>query len=84
MNATFTDPLGGLPAARWDEIAGPCFYGSALSLRLCALATGSTCGGVHVELTSRGLPAPDERGVLIGARRGYLTELFAGPSAIHH
>jgi uncharacterized protein len=46
----FSDPLGGLPDEVWDEMAGERFYSSALWLRLCALASGSTSGGLHVDL----------------------------------
>lgn len=50
----FTDPLGGLPDREWDEMAGPRFYSTALWLRLCALAPGSTSGGLHLELPGGG------------------------------
>ncbi|MDQ2838593.1 MAG: GNAT family N-acetyltransferase [Actinomycetota bacterium] len=108
LDSYFDNPLGGLSDQAWDELAGEKFYCSALWLRLCALAPGSTSGGVHVELpgggraavpvaavrhepnansrwgdqlTQRGLPSPAERGLLVGQRRGYLTELMYSPGA---
>ncbi len=50
----FTDPLGGLPDARWDEMAGARFYSSALWLRLVGLEPGARSGGIHVELPGGG------------------------------
>jgi hypothetical protein len=105
---TFADPLGGLDDAAWDAIAGDRFYSGALWLRLCALAGGAVCGGVHVDLpggqraavpvaavtdepnphcrwadklTEWELPAPDPQGILVGARRGYHTDLLSTPDA---
>jgi hypothetical protein len=107
-DACFTDPLGGLPDEVWDEMADDRFYSTALWLRLCGLASGSTSGGLHVDLpgggraavpvadvehepnpnsrwhdvlTHRGLPSPRPQGILVGARRGYLSHLMATPGA---
>lgn len=53
----FSDPLGGVPEADWDELAGERFYSSALWLRLCALASGGTSGAVHTPLPGGGRAA---------------------------
>jgi hypothetical protein len=53
----FTDPLGGVPAADWDELAADRFYSSSLWLRLCAVAPGGASGAVHVDLPGGGLAA---------------------------
>jgi hypothetical protein len=50
----FTDPLGGLDEASWDELAGDRFYSTALWLRACDLEGGGVGGGVHVTLPSGG------------------------------
>lgn len=43
IGTSLTDPLGGLTAQQWDEIAGPHFYSTSAWLRYCARdATGRT------------------------------------------
>jgi uncharacterized protein len=53
----FTDPLGGMADAQWDELAGSRFYSSAFWLRLSALEPGGLSGGVHVDLPGGGRAA---------------------------
>jgi uncharacterized protein len=53
----FADPLGGLPATEWDQLAGSRFYSSALWLRLCAMSPGSVSGAVHTPLSGGGRAA---------------------------
>lgn len=53
----FTDPLGGLTDAEWDETAEGRFYSSAFWLRLVALEAGAISGGLHVPLPGGGRAA---------------------------
>jgi uncharacterized protein len=53
----FADPLGGLAAEEWDELARDRFYSSAFWLRLCAMEAGGAAGGLHVDLPGGGRAA---------------------------
>jgi hypothetical protein len=53
----FADPLGGLGAKQWDEMARDRFYSSAFWLRLCDLEPGGTSGGLHVAVPGGGRAA---------------------------
>ncbi|MET8450480.1 GNAT family N-acetyltransferase [Streptomyces sp. NPDC005209] len=99
----FSDPLGGVAPAEWDELTGNLLYSSRQWLTLCAQSGSAAAGAVHgktaegtlaaapvtwandelppfyrwqTELAARGLPAPRETGLLVGARRGHQTHLL--------
>jgi hypothetical protein len=52
---TFTDPTGGMDAARWDALAKDHFYSSSNWLRFCAGDGGVTTGGLHAEAGGTGM-----------------------------
>jgi hypothetical protein len=106
--SAFADPIGGLPAGEWDQLADSMFYSSRPWLEICSQDKAVTAGAVYgraadgtlaavpvaevhgelnpfyrwtQQLTDRGLPAPAQDGLLIGASRGNQTRILATEGA---